>query len=84
MSQIDVCKHWNTIPVQNHVAVAAIVHGVVITSSPGSIPIAPMAAINPDVHELTAIVFDIKVFRSFSIDYPWTAHEAWSRRADIS
>ena len=37
------------------VAVAAIVHGVVMISSPGSMPIAPTAAIRPEVQELTAI-----------------------------
>ena len=31
------------------VAVATIVHGVTITSSPGSIPIAPTAATSPEV-----------------------------------
>ena len=35
------------------VALALIVHGVTIISSPGSIPIAPTAAISPEVHELT-------------------------------
>src|SRR5687767_6390613 len=35
------------------VAVAHIVHGLTMTSSPGSIPIAPTAAMRPDVHELT-------------------------------
>ena len=35
------------------VALAHIVHGVTITSSPGSIPIAPTAAISPDVQEFT-------------------------------
>ena len=37
------------------VALALIVHGLTITSSPGSIPIAPMAAISPEVHELTTM-----------------------------
>src|SRR5262245_30497237 len=37
------------------VALAHIVHGLTITSSPGSSPIAPTAAINPDVAEFTLI-----------------------------
>ena len=35
------------------VAVAHIVHGVTITSSPGWIPIAPTAAVRPDDQEFT-------------------------------
>ena len=37
------------------VAVAHIVNGEVIISSPGSIPIDPTAAISPEVQELTVI-----------------------------
>ena len=35
------------------VALALIVQGLTMTSSPGSIPIAPIAAISPDVAEFT-------------------------------
>ncbi len=43
------------IPFQCNIAVtvAHIVHGVTMTSSPGSMPIAPTAAIKPDVQEFT-------------------------------
>ena len=37
------------------IAVALMVQGVVITSSPGSSPIEPTAQISPLVHELTEI-----------------------------
>ena len=39
------------------VAVAAMVQGVVMTSSPGSMPIAPTAASRPEVQEFTAMAW---------------------------
>ena len=45
------------------VAVAVIVQGVTIISSPGLIFSAPTAQINPDVHEFTEIAyFTLKYF----------------------
>ena len=57
------------------VAVALMVQGVVITSSPGSIPIAPTAQTSPLVQELTEIAcltpnFLLNLFSSAFTDVP--------------
>ena len=54
------------------VAVALIVHGVVIISSPGSIPIAPIAASRPEVHELTVTACLTLKYSSHFLSNSWT------------
>ena len=57
------------------VAVAHILHGVTITSSPGSMPTAPTAAIKPEVHELTVTAcFTLKYFSQFLSNFGQISH----------